>query len=350
MTKAKSTLQCYCPFSQGQKVWLKGKNLSMTHPTTKLAPKRFGPFKISRVLSPVVYQLILPIQWKQKRIHNVFHASLLTLYHETEAHGTNYLEPPPDVINGEEEYEVEKILDSKRIGRNKRLHYLIQWKGYSEAHDTWEPEDNVEHTQKLIEQFHHQHLTAAQKCYLSNKDHSDEDPSTTSKSPMSSNASQSSSKSDLSLPIDWTLYPVSPHDNDPTTSSPTQGSQCDPTPLTTTISRLTITNHGAIRVIGAAPIWVRTTATTITPAQPTVAIHPPFQCAPRHYRPAWAFLDPEVCYSDGEQRQINPSPTSTLLYTDLYVSTPPSPRGRSQSPPSVGSIATSVLRFISFSA
>ena len=134
----------------------------MTHPTTKLAPRRFGPLKISRVLSPVVYQLTLPTQWKQKRIHDVFHASLLTPYHETEAHGINHLEPPPDVIEGEEEYEVEKVLDSKRIGRNKKLHYLIRWKGYSEVHDTWEPEDNVKNTRKLIEHFHKQHPIAVQ--------------------------------------------------------------------------------------------------------------------------------------------------------------------------------------------
>ena len=73
----------------------------------------------------MVYQLTLPKQWKQKGIHDMFHANLLTPYHETEAHGINYLEPPPDVIKGEEEYEVERILDSKRIGRNKKLHYLI---------------------------------------------------------------------------------------------------------------------------------------------------------------------------------------------------------------------------------
>ena len=98
----------------------------------------------------MVYQLILPTQWKQKRIHDVFHASLLTPYHETEAHGVNYLEPPPDVIEGEEEYKVEKVLDSKRVGQNKKLHYLIRWKGYSNTHDTWEPENNVEHAQELI--------------------------------------------------------------------------------------------------------------------------------------------------------------------------------------------------------
>jgi hypothetical protein len=32
-----------------------------------------------------------------------------------EAHRANYLKPPPDIIGGKEEYEVKRILDSKRI-------------------------------------------------------------------------------------------------------------------------------------------------------------------------------------------------------------------------------------------
>jgi hypothetical protein len=49
----------------------------MTHLTTKLAPKRYRPFTIVKKISDVVFQLELPHQWK---IHNVFHASLLTPY------------------------------------------------------------------------------------------------------------------------------------------------------------------------------------------------------------------------------------------------------------------------------
>ena len=64
----------------------------------------------------MVYQLDIPEQWRQKKIHPVFHASLLIPYHETEAHGTNYEEPPPDVIDGEEEFKVEEILGIRRIG------------------------------------------------------------------------------------------------------------------------------------------------------------------------------------------------------------------------------------------
>jgi hypothetical protein len=100
----------YQGFAEGEQVWLEGTNLRLSHPTTKLAPKQYGPFTITKIISPVVYQLELPGHWA---IHNVFHASLLTPYKEMEEHGTNYIQPPPDVIEGEEEYEVEWIMNSQ---------------------------------------------------------------------------------------------------------------------------------------------------------------------------------------------------------------------------------------------
>jgi len=47
-------------WSTGQKVWLKAKNLALLYGTVKLAPRRHGPFKITKVLSPVTYWLELP--------------------------------------------------------------------------------------------------------------------------------------------------------------------------------------------------------------------------------------------------------------------------------------------------
>jgi len=49
------------------------------------------------------------MQWS---IHDIFHINLLTPYHKTMIHGLNYSRPPSDLIDDQEEYEVEKILDS----------------------------------------------------------------------------------------------------------------------------------------------------------------------------------------------------------------------------------------------
>ena len=67
--------------------------------------------------------------------------TLLHPYKETEEHGENFTEPPPDLINEEPEWEVEQILDTwtRRSGNQ----YLIHWKGYSSAHDSWEPWENI---------------------------------------------------------------------------------------------------------------------------------------------------------------------------------------------------------------
>ena len=91
-----------------------------------------GPFTITKVLSPLSYKLKLPTSWK---IHPIFHASLLTPYHENEIHGPNFPAPPPDLIDNEEEYEIERIL--KHRGPPKNRSYLIRWKGYTAEEDTW---------------------------------------------------------------------------------------------------------------------------------------------------------------------------------------------------------------------
>jgi hypothetical protein len=93
-------------WTKGQKVWLNTKNLTLPYRSIKLAPRRHRPFIIEEVRSPVVYCLQLPPQWN---IHPVFHTSLLTPYVETMEHGENYSRPPPDMIKGEEQYEVEAI-------------------------------------------------------------------------------------------------------------------------------------------------------------------------------------------------------------------------------------------------
>ena len=78
--------------------------------------------------------------------------SLLSPYCKTEEHGQNFLEPPPEVIEGEDEYEVEQVLGQRTHGRWKKKQYLIKWKGYSAAHNSWEPAENV-HAPELVKRY-----------------------------------------------------------------------------------------------------------------------------------------------------------------------------------------------------
>jgi Chromo (CHRromatin Organisation MOdifier) domain len=140
----------YCGHTVRDQVWLEGINLKLTHPKAKLDAKRYGPFHITKEVSPVVFQLALPLQW---RIHNVFHTSLLTPYKETEEHGDNFTQPPPELIKGQEEYEVEQIMNSRHVGHTKKLQYLLQWKGYSHMHDSWQDTMEV-HAPELVKEYH----------------------------------------------------------------------------------------------------------------------------------------------------------------------------------------------------
>ena len=99
----------------------------------KLAPKHHGPFTIIQKVSPVAYQLETPPTWT---IHDMFHTSLLTPYHETIEHGVNYNCPPPEMVDREEEYEVEAVMGHRFFGKARQLQYLVKWSGYSEADNT----------------------------------------------------------------------------------------------------------------------------------------------------------------------------------------------------------------------
>jgi hypothetical protein len=74
------------------------------------------------------------------------------MYRETREHGFNFVEPPPDIIKGEPEWEVEAIIGMRLFGRRKQKQYCVRWRGYADAYDTWEPEENI-HALRLIEQY-----------------------------------------------------------------------------------------------------------------------------------------------------------------------------------------------------
>jgi hypothetical protein len=144
-------------FQVGDQVLLSTSDLRLKMKITpKLTSRYIGPFKIKKVLSRLNYELELP---SSIHIHPVFHISKLRIYHESERfhfnHPNKESRPPPELIDEEEEWEVEKILDrrERKVGRGKRIEYLIKWKGYPEWENTWEPTNNLIHSKELINEF-----------------------------------------------------------------------------------------------------------------------------------------------------------------------------------------------------
>ena len=107
--------------------------------TRKLADRRLGPFPITKVVSEVNYELGLP---HTIRIHPVFHVSLLTRHQQDVIPGRTQPPPPPVIIDGDEEYEVEEVLNSK-VDR-RQLKYLVRWKGWGPGADMWLPRRQIE--------------------------------------------------------------------------------------------------------------------------------------------------------------------------------------------------------------
>ena len=141
-------------YKVGEWVWLEAKHLALPYASMKLAPKHHGPFQITKEISPMAYELVLPRAWM---IHNVFHSSLLTPYKETCEHGAQFQCPPPELIDNEEEYEVGQIINHQHYGKCCQLQYLICWKGYSAADNTWEPADQV-HADDLVKSYHRRYI------------------------------------------------------------------------------------------------------------------------------------------------------------------------------------------------
>ena len=114
----------------------------------KFAPKREGPFTIVKVLSLITYQLHLSKTWK---IHHMFHTSLLTPYTENEVHGQNFPALLPNLIEGEEEYKIKKILCHH--GTTSTHMFLIQWKGYLAKEDSWIAKWELKHAKSTLKDY-----------------------------------------------------------------------------------------------------------------------------------------------------------------------------------------------------
>ncbi|KAH8153128.1 uncharacterized protein LAJ45_02715 [Morchella importuna] len=84
------------------------------------------------------------------KIHPVFHVSLLSPEAGNPLPGQQLSPPPPVEIEGEEEWEVEEILDSRK--RKGKFEYLVWYVGYDDA--SWQPLSDLKHSPDIVRQFH----------------------------------------------------------------------------------------------------------------------------------------------------------------------------------------------------
>ena len=149
----------YHTFQVGDKVLLRQYNITTIIPSRKLTSKFLGPFLITAKLSDVVYRLKLP---KTLRIHNVFHISLLEKYQNDTIIGRKKKPPPPIITpDGDIEWEVNQVLDSRIFDRWKKLQYLVSWEGHSPEQNSWEPAEHFKNATDAVQDFHRRHPTPA---------------------------------------------------------------------------------------------------------------------------------------------------------------------------------------------
>jgi hypothetical protein len=112
-------------FKPGDRVWLDGSNIATNRPSSKLSHRRLGPFVVKVCVDRGAYRLALPPHFR--RLHPVFPMVKLSVALPDPIPGRRPAPPPPPtLVDGEDEYEVEAILDSRM--RYNRLEYLVKWK------------------------------------------------------------------------------------------------------------------------------------------------------------------------------------------------------------------------------
>jgi len=117
--------------------------------------RHLGPFRILEAVESGNLAFRLELLASMGRIHPVFHASLLEPYRASSWADRLQELPPPVEVEGELEYEVREILDSKM--ERRQLFYLVDWVGYGPEERTWEPATNVEHAKDAVADFHRAH-------------------------------------------------------------------------------------------------------------------------------------------------------------------------------------------------
>ena len=108
----------------------------------KLAQRWLGPFEVTERIGGTAYRLCLTGRFEA--LHPVFHVSLLRPW-------TGHLPqlPPPVLVEGEPEWEVEQIVGHRETRRGTR--YTVRFRGYGAEEDLGLYKEDLGHCWDLVQ-------------------------------------------------------------------------------------------------------------------------------------------------------------------------------------------------------
>jgi len=137
-------------------VYLDASDIKITCLSPKLSHCRLEPFEIENQVGPSAYHLKLPHGMRQ--LHLVFNVVKLSAAPEDPILGRKPQAPlPPITIDGEEEWKVEEILNSR--WHRRRFQFLVKWNGFSREHNSWEVASDVK-ALNLVAEYYRKHPAA----------------------------------------------------------------------------------------------------------------------------------------------------------------------------------------------
>lgn len=143
-------------FKKDDKVYIRKKGFVTEAPTTRLDSQYAGPWRIKEVKG-FSYVLDVPTWFKGS---NLFHADRLRKASDDPLPQQVEEPEPPDEIDGQPEWEVEKILASRLFGKSKVLQYQVDWRG-CDPDEEWYPARDFKNAATAVERFHDEYPEAA---------------------------------------------------------------------------------------------------------------------------------------------------------------------------------------------
>ena len=143
-------------FKVGDQVYMKAKYFRSTRPSKKLSEKNLGPYPIIAQVGSLSFTLCLPDA--MRAVHLVFHVSQLEPAIPNTIPNRTQPPPPPVEVDGEPEFEISEILDSKIDRRCKtcKLLYLVRWSGYEGTNEEtlWLLATELGNATELLDEYH----------------------------------------------------------------------------------------------------------------------------------------------------------------------------------------------------